>query len=124
MLARFAAASGDRNPIHLDTAVARRAGFDDVIVQGMLVMALVTRAIESWFGRGSIVAISVRFNESVPVDSSIECFGEIVDSGHLPIKINVEARTPDGAVKLRGDAAIRPASTARQKPAQKETSHG
>ena len=40
MLARYAEASGDTNPLHLDPAFARKAGFDDVIVHGMLSMAL------------------------------------------------------------------------------------
>lgn len=42
-LARFAEASGDLNPIHLDPDFARAAGFDDVFAQGMLSMAYLGR---------------------------------------------------------------------------------
>ncbi len=34
-LARYADASGDSNPLHLDPAFARKAGFEDVIVQSV-----------------------------------------------------------------------------------------
>jgi len=42
-LAIYAAASGDLNPLHLDDAVARTAGFDQPLVHGMLTMAYVAR---------------------------------------------------------------------------------
>lgn len=43
---RYADASGDRNPIHLDPAFARGAGFPGVIVHGMCTLALTCHAIE------------------------------------------------------------------------------
>ena len=42
-LALFAGASGDHNPIHIDTDFARKAGMPDVFAHGMLGMA--------WLGR-------------------------------------------------------------------------
>jgi len=51
-LRRYAEASGDLNPLHLDPEFARQAGFDDVIVHGMLGMALLGRLItEPWAHR-------------------------------------------------------------------------
>ena len=38
-LALFAGASGDHNPIHIDTDFARQAGMPDVFAHGMLGMA-------------------------------------------------------------------------------------
>ncbi|GAO70694.1 MaoC family dehydratase [Comamonas sp. E6] len=38
-LALFAGASGDHNPIHIDTDFARKAGMPDVFAHGMLGMA-------------------------------------------------------------------------------------
>ncbi len=54
-LRRYADASGDPNPVHLDDAAARAAGFDSVLAHGMLTMALAGRAVESWTGRGAVV---------------------------------------------------------------------
>jgi len=39
----FAALTGDENPVHLDAAAAKVAGFDGPIVHGMLVASLVSR---------------------------------------------------------------------------------
>lgn len=42
---RYAEASLDRNPIHLDSAVAQAGGLDDVILHGLCTMALSGRAV-------------------------------------------------------------------------------
>ena len=42
---RYAEASGDRNPIHVDDAAARALGLPGVILHGMCTMALCGRAI-------------------------------------------------------------------------------
>jgi len=42
---RYAEASLDRNPVHLDPAVAREAGFEDVILHGLCTMALSSAAL-------------------------------------------------------------------------------
>jgi len=41
--ARYAEASGDRNPIHIDEAVAKRAGLPGVILHGLCTMAFAAR---------------------------------------------------------------------------------
>ena len=42
---RYADASGDRNPIHLDQAVARMAGLPGIIVHGLCTMAFASKVI-------------------------------------------------------------------------------
>jgi acyl dehydratase len=42
-IARYAEASGDRNPIHLDEAFARSVGLPGVIAHGLLQMGLLAR---------------------------------------------------------------------------------
>jgi acyl dehydratase len=42
-VAAFARLSGDDNPIHLDTAAARAAGFEREVVHGVLVTSLISR---------------------------------------------------------------------------------
>ena len=42
---RYAAASGDRNPLHTDPEVARQAGWPGVIVHGLCTMAMASRAL-------------------------------------------------------------------------------
>ncbi|MEX0789315.1 MAG: MaoC/PaaZ C-terminal domain-containing protein [Actinomycetota bacterium] len=43
--ARYADASGDHNPIHLDPAAARNAGFPNVVLHGMCTMAFAAKAL-------------------------------------------------------------------------------
>ncbi len=42
---RYAEASGDRNPIHLDETLARQAGLPGIILHGMCTMAFACRAV-------------------------------------------------------------------------------
>ena len=58
----YAAASGDHEPLHLDTEVARAAGFERPIVHGMLTMACVAPALHAAFRR----RLSVRSRRASP----------------------------------------------------------
>lgn len=54
----FAALSGDRNPLHLDDAYAREAGFEGRIAQGVLGLALATGLLNQLgLTRGTLVAL-------------------------------------------------------------------
>lgn len=63
-IAGFAQASGDHNPVHLDPAVARRAGHADVFAQGMLGMGL----LGSLLLRRELCSFGVRFVSPIPVN--------------------------------------------------------
>jgi len=60
-LARYAQASGDLNPLHLDEAFARKAGFDNLVVHGMLNMAVLGRLLTDHFEPQAILNFSTRF---------------------------------------------------------------
>lgn len=59
---RYAAASNDHNPIHLDVDVARQAGFPGCTLQNLCVMSLVYRAAAA---AGPVRRLAVRFNRPV-----------------------------------------------------------
>ncbi|MDH1440504.1 MaoC/PaaZ C-terminal domain-containing protein [Pseudomonas sp. GD03721] len=107
MLHRYAEASGDSNPLHLDRAFAQKAGFDDVIVHGMLGMALLGRLLDSHFAAEDIRSFSARFLSIMPVGKRIRCQAEVAgrEDGHL--LLNLSARV-DGAeqVAISGQAVI------------------
>ncbi|MFP4598178.1 MAG: MaoC/PaaZ C-terminal domain-containing protein [Persicimonas sp.] len=66
--ARYADASGDRNPIHTDPAVAKAAGLPDVILHGMCTMAFAANAIVDGICDGEsprLERIKVRFSRPV-----------------------------------------------------------
>ena len=67
-LVRYAAASGDDNPIHLSEEVARSVGLPGVIAHGMYTMALAGRALATWAGRpDAVLEYGVRFTKPVVV---------------------------------------------------------
>jgi 3-hydroxybutyryl-CoA dehydratase len=72
-LQRYAQASGDFNPLHLDPAFARQAGFDDVIVQGMLGMAFLGRLITESFPTYRPERFLSRFCSFAPLGQTVSC---------------------------------------------------
>ena len=65
---RYADASGDHNPIHLDRAAARRAGLRSPILHGMCTMAMAARGVVNGVAHGDpsrVRRIGVRFSRPV-----------------------------------------------------------
>src|SRR5918995_906590 len=77
MLAEYASASGDNNPLHLSDTVAQRAGYPEVIAQGMLSMAFVGRWVTSWCPIQDVLTISSRFTSPTPLGSHLRCEGRV-----------------------------------------------
>jgi acyl dehydratase len=89
-LVRYAAASGDDNPIHRSDEVARAVGLPGVIAHGMYTMALAGRALTAWAGRAdAVVEFGVRFTRPVVVPDD-DAGAEVVVGGVV--------RTVDDAV--------------------------
>ncbi|KAL8504519.1 hypothetical protein ACS0TY_015903 [Phlomoides rotata] len=65
----------DHNPLHLDLECARKAGFSDVLVPGMLVASLFPRIIASHFAGAVYVKQSLEFK--TPVFVGDEVIGEV-----------------------------------------------
>jgi len=83
-LVRYAAASGDHNPIHQDEDVARSVGLPGVIAHGMYTMALAARAVGEWFPGAEVVSLGCKFTNPVVVPAEggvdIEVSGEVKES--------------------------------------------
>jgi 3-hydroxybutyryl-CoA dehydratase len=75
----YANASGDHNPIHLDTAFAATTSFGGTIAHGMLLLAYLSRLLtdrfaETWVGSGTLDA---RFRSPALVGTRITVSGEV-----------------------------------------------
>jgi len=70
---RYADASGDRFPIHLDEEFARAAGLPGIIVHGLCTMAFTSRAVleAAGCGAGALRRLAVRFSRPVPPGESL-----------------------------------------------------
>lgn len=66
-LVRYAAASGDFNPIHYNDAFAVSVGLDGVIAHGMLTMGVGASVVEEWAGAGNVADYQARFTRPIPV---------------------------------------------------------
>ncbi len=79
-LVRYAAASGDQNPIHQDEDVAASVGLPGVIAHGMYTMALAARAVSTWFPGAEVVSFGCKFTNPVVVPAEggvdVEVAGE------------------------------------------------
>lgn len=64
-IARYAGASGDFNPIHVDEEFAKSAGFPSVFAMGMLTSGHLSRMVTDWFGVSSTLRFSTRFTGRV-----------------------------------------------------------
>lgn len=99
----YAAASGDRNSIHLDPAAARKAGFDGTIAHGMLIVGLALSAIENLMSRPR--HSSCRFLAPVRVGASLQLR---IDAGDPLRRFVVEddagVKVLEGQVELSGES--------------------
>ncbi len=109
-LALFAGASGDHNPIHIDTDVARSAGLDDVFAQGMLSMAYLGRLLTNWVDPEAIRSYRVRFAAITPLHAQPTATGRVtaIDEvdGERRATLDLAVTLADGTVTLIGDAVV------------------
>lgn len=77
MLARYAAASLDFNPIHTDTDFARAGGGEDVIAHGMLSFGLAARLVSEWAGADTVRHLAGKFTAITHVGDEIVVGGRV-----------------------------------------------
>lgn len=93
---RYADASGDHNPIHLDDAAARALGLPGIVAHGMLTSALAIGVVAEWAGGADrVVATSIRFAAPVAVSDGA---GARLDVTGTVKKVDDEAGTADIAL--------------------------
>lgn len=79
-LNRYAAASGDYNPIHLDPDAARRVGLDGVIAHGMLSMAFLGQFVNQQIADepgARVGRLKVRYIGMVRPGDVLTCLGKV-----------------------------------------------
>lgn len=109
-LAIYCGASGDHNPLHVDSDFAKAAGLEDVIAHGMLIMAYMGRTLTNWVPQTAICGFSTRFQAMTRIGDQITCTGEIVEKfardGERRVRVQVSAADQRGEVKTLGEALI------------------
>lgn len=109
-LALYCGASGDHNPIHVDTDFARAAGMPDVFAHGMLSMAWLGRVLTNWVPQQDLLEYSVRFAAITHVGECITCAGKVVEklerAGRRCVRVELSTTNQDGLLKLAGEAVL------------------
>jgi acyl dehydratase len=106
-LALYCGASGDHNPIHVDSDFAHAAGMDDVFAHGMLGMAYLARVVTGWVPQRAIRGLSTRFVAITHVGDRITCSGSVVEKlADRQVRVALTAQDQSGAVKLAGEAIV------------------
>jgi len=108
ILSRFAQASGDRNPIHVDRVAARSAGYDTVFAHGMLSMAWVGRMLSDWTRQENVRSFAVRFTQPLPLHATPVCSGRLREQQNSDgiQTIDLCIRLETGATTLTGTANV------------------
>jgi acyl dehydratase len=110
MLARYAEASYDRNPVHTSLEAARAAGARDVFVHGMLQMAWLGRVVTDWIAPRALREFDARFVAMTLPGERITCAGRIVEKlerdGLRLVRIALTAANEAGEAKVTGEALV------------------
>jgi acyl dehydratase len=107
-LALYCGASGDHNPIHVDSDFARQSGMDDVFAHGMLSMAYLGRLLTNWVPQQAIRSFDVRFIAITHLAEQITCSGRVIekDETNGVVRLEITTRNQAGEIKLAGFALV------------------
>jgi acyl dehydratase len=109
-LARYAGASGDFNPVHVDETYARSIGMPSVYAPGMLVMGFLGQLVSDWARGAQLRRYSVKFIKMVWPADTVVCKGRVTDrygeQGRYFAEIDLWAENQKGELVMKGQAAI------------------
>ncbi|MEU9888906.1 MaoC/PaaZ C-terminal domain-containing protein [Sphaerisporangium sp. NPDC051011] len=106
VLALFAGASNDHNPIHIDIDVARAAGHRDVFAQGMLSMAFVGRCLTQWVPQHRILRLRARFTSISPVHARPTVTGQVISIEDGVATVELKVALADGTTTIAATADV------------------
>ena len=106
---RYAGASGDFNPIHIDVDFAKSVGLPQNILHGLYSMAQVARACTSAAGGDprSLRRLSVQFRGMGFPEQEIAVTGEVAEESDGLVLVKAEAVQGDNRIIRRGEAELR-----------------
>jgi len=106
-IARFAGATGDFGPLHVDEPFARNAGFPSVLVPGMLAMAFLGELVTDWLRGARVRRFGARFVKIVWPGDVVTVRGRVADrrfeaGGRYAVDIEVWGENQRGELVVRG----------------------
>ena len=109
-LALYAGASGDHNPLHIDSDYTNRIGFKDVIAHGMLIMGYLGRILTNNINQSQILEYNVQFISITNIGDQLTCTGSVkkirdIDN-NKEIELDLTVKNQFNDVKLIGYSLI------------------
>ena len=106
-IARYAGASGDFNPLHVDEHLARNAGFPSALAPAMLGMGFIAELVVDWLRGARLRRYSARFVKIVWPGDVLTCRGRVVDrrfegNGVYAIDLEVWTENQKGELVVKG----------------------
>jgi acyl dehydratase len=106
-IARYAGATGDYNPLHVDEQYAKNSGFPGVLAPGMLAMGFLSELAVDWLRGARLRRFSARFVKIIWPGDVITSRGRVVDrrfeeAGRYATDIEVWAENQRGELVVRG----------------------
>jgi len=109
-LSRYAGASGDFNPVHVDEVYARSIGMPSVYAPGMLVMGFLGQLLSDWARGAQLRRYSVKFIKMVWPGDTVVCKGRVTDrfgeNGRYFAEIDLWAENQKGELVMKGQAQV------------------
>ncbi len=109
-LVKYAGASGDFNPIHVDEPFARSAGYPSVFAHGMLSMGFLGELLHAWVDPRQLRDFGVRFAAITWPRDTIRARARVarkyVEDGERRVELEVWTETQEGKHTLDGRAVI------------------
>lgn len=99
---RYAAASGDFNPVHFDVDLARSMGNPGVFAMGMLPGSLLAEFAYTMVSPLRVSSLVLRFTDRVWGGETLLFSGKMHDLADNAVRFETVAASADGVVKVRG----------------------
>ena len=105
---RYADASGDHNPLHVDPEFAATTQFKGTIAHGMLVLAYLSEMLTAAFGQRWLDSgrLKIRFRAPARPGDTITSTGTVTRVDGENVSCNIECKNQTGEVLISGQAEV------------------
>lgn len=103
---RFAALSGDDNPIHVDPEFAARTRFGKTVAHGMFLYSLVCGVLEKHFPNALQISQDLMFPAPSYVDEEITISLRVLETTADTLRVETIITRPNGEIGLQGETTL------------------
>ncbi len=103
---RFAALSGDNNPIHVDPAFAARTTFGKTVAHGMFLYSLIHRALGEHFPGANQVSQDLMFPCPSFVGEELTIALKVLEVKETTARVETIVTKPSGEIGCQGEMTI------------------